>query len=162
MRGAIVSIFLTVVGLILAPIIIIGLILLAAVAIVISTLTSSFILIRLMLLLLGVISSLTITSSNWLLSSVVHTLGRHMWGWSHQPNQSVIHQRILEQQKVSSSLARRRRRSMGKLDIPERYAVKNRRSISNPGTPIGHRVTYFDTATNIGLEMTRPQIVSSI
>jgi hypothetical protein len=51
---------------------------------------------------------------------------------------------------------------MGKLDIPERYAVKNRRSISNPGTPVGHRVNYFDAATNIGLEMTRPQIVSSM
>lgn len=84
-----------------------------------------------------------------------------MWGWSHQQNQSVIHQRILEQHKVSSSLARRRKPSMGNLDVPERFSL-NRRSVSNPGTPVSRGGSYFDTAAGIGLEMTRPQIVSSL
>lgn len=155
------SSLLTVAGLALSPLIILGLIILVVLAIVISTLTSSFILIRLVMLILEVVSSLTITSTNWLLSSTVHALGRHIWGWSHQQNQSFLHQRLMEQQKVTSSLARRRKRSMGKLDVPERYSLK-RRSVSNPGTPVGHRGNYSDTAAGIGLEMTRPQILSSL
>lgn len=161
MSNKLVSLLLTVAGLALSPLIILGLILLVAVAIVVSTLTSSFILIRLVMLILEVVSSLTITSTNWLLSTTVHTLGRHLWGWSHQQNQSILHQRIMEQRKVSSSLARRRKRSMSKLDVPERYLPK-RRSVSNPGTPISHHGNYFDTRATLGLEMTRPQIVASL
>ncbi|KAI9285263.1 hypothetical protein BC943DRAFT_360366 [Umbelopsis sp. AD052] len=163
MSNKLATLLLTVAGLALSPFIILGLITLVTVAVVVSTLTSSFILIRLVMLILEVLSSLTITSTNWLLSTTVHTLGKHLWGWSHQQNQSILHQRIMEQRKSSSSIARRRKRSMTKLDVPERYLPK-RRSVSNPGTPIRHHGNYFDTkAATLGLEMTtRPQIVASL
>ncbi|KAI7862531.1 hypothetical protein BDF14DRAFT_1885982 [Spinellus fusiger] len=64
---------------------------LAILAVISSTLTSSLLFLRFTLLAIEIISSLTINSTNWLLQSVIKKLESNLWGWQKQQQPEKVH-----------------------------------------------------------------------
>ncbi|KAI9033675.1 hypothetical protein CLU79DRAFT_882806 [Phycomyces nitens] len=66
------------------PIILVVITSLATLAVITSTLTSSFVFLRLTLLTIEIVSSITLDCTNWILKSSISRLQNSLWGWQSQ------------------------------------------------------------------------------
>ncbi|KAI7903954.1 uncharacterized protein BX663DRAFT_505853 [Cokeromyces recurvatus] len=109
------------------PFILLVVIFLAILAIITSTITSSFIFFRLTLLGIEIISDLTIESTNWLLSTCIERIKGylHIKKENHERPSIVIRRKNNLPSSASLSLSR----------LPYKATIKSKYSISVPGTP---------------------------
>lgn len=115
----------------LTPFILLVVIFLAFLAVITSTITSSFIFLRLALLAIEMISGLTLESTNWLLSTCMTHIRKFLTYKSNQQHQQ-------HEQFASEILLKRRKLPPSSLSLsrlPYKAQVKSKYSVSVPGTP---------------------------
>jgi hypothetical protein len=123
-----IMIFSTIGCILLTPLILLVIVFLTCLAVITSTITSSFIFLRLALLAIEMVSGLTIESTNWLLSTCITRIR----GYLHQYNKS--HQR----QEPAPLIKRTRKMPPSALSLsqlPYKATIKAKYSVSVPGTP---------------------------
>lgn len=120
--------FTTIGCILLTPLIILVIVFLTCLAVITSTITSSFISLRLALLAIEMISGLTIESTNWLLSTCIERIK----GFLNQYNKSY-------QRKEPEPLIKRTRKlppsALSLSQLPYKATVKSKYSLSVPVTP---------------------------
>lgn len=120
-------IFSTIGCLLLTPVILLVVVFLAILAVITSTITSSFIFLRLALLTLEMISGLTLESTNWLLSNCIKRIRK------------ILTLKNIQQPSNSSELLLKRRKlapaSLSLSKLPYKAQVKSKYSVSVPVTP---------------------------
>jgi hypothetical protein len=121
--------FSTIGCILLTPLILLVIVFLTCLAVITSTITSSFIFLRLALLAIEMVSGLTIESTNWLLSNCIARIRGYLYHY----NKS--HQR----QEPTPSLIKRTRKlppsTLSLSQLPYKATVKSKYSVSVPGTP---------------------------
>lgn len=117
-------IFSTICCLLLTPIILTVVLFLAILAVITSTLTSSFIFLRLALLTIEMVSGLTLESTNWLLSTFMSRIRIFLCHRNKPPANEVL----LKRRKLAPS-------SLSLSKLPYKAQVKSKYSVSVPGTP---------------------------
>lgn len=119
-------IFSTILCLLLTPIILTVVLFLTILAVITSTITSSFIFLRLALLAIEMVSGLTLESTNWLLSTFMSRIRIFLChrNKQQQPNNQVL----LKRRKLPPS-------SLSFSKLPYKAQVKSKYSVSVPGTP---------------------------
>ncbi|KAI7894292.1 uncharacterized protein EV154DRAFT_499145 [Mucor mucedo] len=115
----------TVCCLLLTPIILTVVLFLAILAVITSTLTSSFIFLRLTLLTIEMVSGLTLESTNWLLSTFMSRIRIFLCHRNKQPQTNDV---LLKRRKLAPS-------SLSLSKLPYKAQVKSKYSVSVPGTP---------------------------
>ncbi|KAI9361560.1 hypothetical protein BD770DRAFT_383648 [Pilaira anomala] len=118
-------IFSTIGCLLLTPFILAIVAFLAVLAVITSTITSSFIFLRLALLTIEMVSGLTLESTNWILSSCILHIRKFLTHRQHTPNTTGL---LLKRRKLAPSAL-----SLSKL--PYKAQVKSKYSVSVPVTP---------------------------
>lgn len=126
-----VSVVSTVSCAILTPFILLAVSGLASLAIITSTITSSFIFLRLFLLAVEMISGLTLESTNWLLTSCMENI-RH---FVYKNSQSKTSKSTIKKRKLPSS-------SLSLSQLPFKAPIKSTYSVSVPGTPDPYSCNY--------------------
>jgi hypothetical protein len=115
----------------LTPFILLVVIFLAFLAVISSTITSSFIFLRLALLAIEMISGITLESTNWLLSTCITHIRKFLTNKSNQQHQ--------QHEQISSEVLLKRRKlppsSLSLSRLPYKAQVKSKYSLSVPGTP---------------------------
>ncbi|KAI9258443.1 hypothetical protein EDC94DRAFT_613793 [Helicostylum pulchrum] len=121
-------IFSTIGCLLLTPVILLVVVFLAILAVITSTITSSFIFLRLALLTLEMISGLTLESTNWLLSNCIKRIQKILTLKNIQQPSSNSSELLLKRRKLAPS-------SLSLSKLPYKAQVKSKYSVSVPVTP---------------------------
>ncbi|KAI9248983.1 hypothetical protein EDC94DRAFT_624572 [Helicostylum pulchrum] len=119
-------VFSTIGCLLLTPAILLVVVSLAILAVVTSTITSSFIFLRFTLLTIEMISGLTLESTNWLLSTCMKRIQKFLTLKSIQPNNTG--DLLLKRRRLAPS-------SLSLSKLPYKAQVKSKYSFSVPVTP---------------------------
>ncbi|KAI8972732.1 hypothetical protein BDB01DRAFT_809045 [Pilobolus umbonatus] len=122
-----ISILSTVGIILLTPLILLIVTFLAVLAVITSTITSSFLLIRLTLLAVEMIGGITLESTNWLLSACIQRIRCFLSDQNDIPPTNC-HESLLSRRKLPSS-------SLSLSQLPFKATLKTKYSMSIPNTP---------------------------